>query len=102
MRFRQSKRTGRQLEEIALCNADLIILAERELAAFATAVRELFGPEQARVSSAEWIDELEFLHWPPRPGASDFRRITTAASARLAHQQLSPCLIQYTGEASHT
>ena len=51
MRYRESKRTGRQLEEIALCDANLIILAERELTAFAEAVRELFGPEQARVSS---------------------------------------------------
>jgi hypothetical protein len=102
MRHRESKQTGRQLEEIALFHANLIILAERELAAFAGAVSELFGPEQARVSTAEWIDELESLNWPARPGVSDFRRITTAASARLAHRQLIPCFIQSKGEASHT
>ena len=102
MRHRESKQTDRQLEGIALCDANLILLAERELAAFARAVRELFGPEQARVSTAEWIDELESLHWPARPGVSDFRRITTAASARLADRQLSPCFIQYRAEASHT
>jgi len=101
MRYRESKRTGRQLEEIALTDANLIILAERELAAFAGAVRELFGPEQARASAAEWINELESLSWPARPGVTDFRRITTAASARLAHRQLSPRFIQYNGEASH-
>jgi hypothetical protein len=88
MRHRESKRTGRQLEDIALCDANLIILAERELAAFAGAVRELFGPEQASLSSAEWINELESLNWPARPGASDFRRISAAASARLAHRRL--------------
>ena len=102
MRDRESNRTSRQLEEIALCDANLIGLAERELAVFAGAVRELFGPEQARVSTAEWIDELESLHWPARPGVSDFRCITTAASARLADRQLSPCFIQYKVEASHT
>lgn len=88
MCYRESKRTGRLLEEIALCDANLIILAERELAAFATAVRELFGPEQASVSAVEWLEELESLNWPARLGASDFRRITTAASARLAHRKL--------------
>jgi hypothetical protein len=102
MRHRESKRTGRQLEEIALCHANLINLAERELAAFAEAVRVLFGPEQARVSTAEWIDELESLNLPATPGVSDFRRITAAASVRLAHLQRPPCFIQYKVEASHT
>jgi len=87
MHYREPKRTG-QREEVALCDANLIMLAERELAAFAGAVRELFGYDQARVSTEEWIDELESLDWPARPGASDFRRITTAASARLAHRNL--------------
>ena len=102
MRHRESKQTDRQLEGIALCDANLILLAERELAAFARAVRELFGSEQARVSTAEWIDELESMNWPARPGVSDFRRITTAASARLADRQLSPCFIQFKVEASRT
>jgi hypothetical protein len=81
-------RASRQLEETSLSDANLIILAERELAAFARAVRELFGPEQASLSSAEWIDELESLNWPAGPGAPDFRRITAAASCRLAHRRL--------------
>lgn len=88
MRHRESKRTGRQLEEIPLWDANLIALAERELAAFAGAVRELFGPEQELLSSADWINELESLNWPARPGVLDFRRITTAASARLANRKL--------------
>ena len=102
MRDWQSNRTSRQLEVIALCDANLIRLAERELAAFAKAVRVLFGSKQARLSTAEWIDELESLNWPARPGVSDFRRITAAASARLADRQLSPCFIQYKVEASHS
>jgi hypothetical protein len=89
MHHRESKRTDRQLEEVAFCDANLIILAERELAAFARAVGELFGPEQASLSTAEWIDELESLNWPARPGALDFRRITTAASNRLARREPS-------------
>jgi hypothetical protein len=81
-------RASRQLEEISPSNADLIILAERELAAFARAVTELFGPEEASLSTAEWIDELGSLNWQAGPGASDFRRITFAASSRLAHRKL--------------
>src|ERR1700735_2202320 len=88
MRHRGSMRASRQLEETSLSDANLIILAERELAAFARAVRELFGPEEASLSTAEWIDELESLNWPDVPGPSDFRRITVAASSRLAHRRL--------------
>jgi hypothetical protein len=87
MPHRGSTRASLQLEETALSDANLIILAERELAAFARAVRELFGPEQASLSTAEWIDELESLNWPARPGALDFRRITIAASATLARRE---------------
>jgi hypothetical protein len=102
MRDRESNRTSRQLEVIALCDANPILLAERELAAFARAVRELFGSEQARLATADWLEELESLNWPAKPGVSDFRRITTVASARLVDRQLSPCFIQYKLEASHT
>ena len=88
MRHRGSMRPSRQLEETSLSDANLIILAELELAAFTRAVRELFGPEQANLSSAEWIDELESLNWPVGSGASGFRQITAAASSRLAHRRL--------------
>jgi hypothetical protein len=100
MPHRESKQTHLQPEDIPLSGANLIPLAERELAAFARAVSDLFGPEQARVATAEWIDELESLNWPVGPKSLDFRRITIAASARLAHRQLSPCFIQYKWEAS--
>ena len=88
MRHRGSMRASRQLEETSLSDANLIILPERELAAFARAVRELFGPEEASLSTVEWIDELESLNWPVEPRALDFRRITVAASSRLAHRRL--------------
>ena len=88
MLHRGSMRASRQQEETSLSDANLIILAERELAAFARAVRELFGPEQASLSSAEWIDELESLNLRAGPRGSDFRRITAAASSRLAYRRL--------------
>jgi hypothetical protein len=89
MRQQGSMRSGQQLKSTAPSAASLIILAERELAAFDKAVSELFGPEQARLSTAEWIDELRSMNWPAGAGVSDFRRITTAASAKLAHRKLS-------------
>ncbi|AXC11900.1 hypothetical protein ACPOL_2582 [Acidisarcina polymorpha] len=88
MHDRESNWTGRQLEGTVLPDDNLIILAERELAAFARAVRELFGPEQASLSAAEWIDGLKSMHLPARPEVSDLRQITIAVSSKLASRKL--------------
>lgn len=64
--------------------ADQIHLAERELASFIGAVTELFGPEQARLSAGDWVEESELMDSPPRSTSRDWRAITVAASARLA------------------
>ena len=61
-------------------------LAERELAAFLGAVTDLFGPEQARLSEKDWLDESELMDSPPLSTARDWRAVTIAASARLAHR----------------
>lgn len=59
-------------------------LAERELSAFITAVADLYGPEQARLSEQDWLDESELMDSPPRSEARNWRSVTIAASARLA------------------
>jgi hypothetical protein len=41
--------------------SDLLTMAERELAAFFTAVTELFGSEQAKISAEDWLRELMAL-----------------------------------------
>jgi hypothetical protein len=66
--------------------ADLIHLAERELASFIGAVRELFGPEQALLSADDWLDESELMDSPARSTSRDWRAVTVAASARLANR----------------
>jgi hypothetical protein len=66
---------------------DQINSAERELSAFIRAVTELFGPEQARLSTEDWLDELELKDMPPRPSSRDWRAVTVAASARLANRR---------------
>jgi hypothetical protein len=60
-----------------------LILAEKELSAFISAVERLFGAEQARQSALDWIEELELLDWPSGESAPDWRRATLGASARL-------------------
>jgi DMSO/TMAO reductase YedYZ molybdopterin-dependent catalytic subunit len=65
-------------------DADLIVIAERELGAFISAVTELFGPEQARLAAEDWVDELELMDALTGPTRRDWGSITVAASARLA------------------
>jgi hypothetical protein len=64
--------------------AELMLIAERELAAFIRAVTELFGPEQARLAAEGWVDELELMDALPGPTRRDWGSVTVAASARLA------------------
>ena len=54
--------TGNQPQ--AECN--LFMSAMKELAAFFTAIDNLFGTEQARRSALNWIEELESIDWPNR------------------------------------
>ena len=67
-----------------LTYADQMHLAERELASFIGAVTELFGPEEARLSAGDWLDESELMDCPPRATSRDWRAVRVAASARLA------------------
>jgi hypothetical protein len=77
-------------KEESFCNStceDQINMAERELSAFIRAVTELFGPEQARLSTEDWLDELELKHGSLRATRRDWRAVTVAASARLANRR---------------
>jgi len=59
-------------------------MAERELSAFISAVTQLFGPEEAKLSVEDWLDESELVDSPPRSTSRDWRAVSVAASARLA------------------
>ena len=59
-------------------------LAERELSSFIAGVTELYGPEQARLSAGDWLDESGLTDSPPRPELRNWRAVTIGASARLA------------------
>ena len=76
-------------KEESFCNStceDQINMAERELSAFIRAVTELFGPEQARLSTEDWLDELELKDSSLRATSRDWRAVTVAAFARLANR----------------
>jgi len=59
-------------------------LADRELYSFIAAVTEIYGPEQARLSAEDWLDEAVLMDSPPQSEIRDWRSVTIAASARLA------------------
>jgi hypothetical protein len=62
----------------------LLVLAQRELSAFMSAVDKCFGAEQARQSGLDWIAELKVMDWPSGELVPDWRQATFAASARLS------------------
>jgi hypothetical protein len=68
--------------------AQLLPSAERELAAFVTAVNQLFDPELGQKAANNWIEELERTDWPSEASAIDWRKVTIAAAARLVRASL--------------
>jgi hypothetical protein len=59
-------------------------LAERELSSFIAAVTALYGPEQAKLSERDWLEEFELMDSLPLSSNQQWRAVTVAASARLA------------------
>jgi hypothetical protein len=73
--------------EESFCNStyeDQFHIVERDLSAFISAVTQLFGPEEAKLSVEDWLDESELVDSPPRSTSRDWRAVSVAASARLA------------------
>jgi hypothetical protein len=66
---------------VRIC-ADLLTMAEQELAAFFGAVRDLFGPEEAQNWAEEWLHELDAVNILPA-SAREWRVLSTTVSARL-------------------
>ncbi len=74
-------------EEESLNNlnaTDEMHMAERELFAFVGAVNELFGTEQAKLATEDWLNESESMDSPPRSTTRNWRAVSIAASAKLA------------------
>ncbi len=54
-----------RLESCIHLSTGRVTTAERELAAFACAVKELYGAAAARQSVEDWMEELQRMDWPP-------------------------------------
>jgi hypothetical protein len=67
-------------------DADLMVIAERDLGAFIRAVTELFGPEQAKLAAEDSVHELELMDALPGPTSRDWGSVAVAASAQLARR----------------
>jgi hypothetical protein len=61
-------------------------MAERELSCFISAVTELYGPAEARLSEKDWLEEAELMDVAPISTERSWRSVTIAASARLANR----------------
>lgn len=66
-------------------------LAELELSAFLAAVTALFGPEQAKLSAADWLDAFDRILDLDQRASQDWRTATIIASAQLACRLNSKC-----------
>lgn len=56
---------------------------DEELSAFTRAVEDGFGPEQARESEREWLDEADSMDAPPLSTVRNWRAVSIAAAYRL-------------------
>ena len=64
----------------------LMNMAQRELGAFMSAVREGYGSEEAMLAAGDWLNEFEATDELPGLTIGDWRRITITATGRLANR----------------
>ena len=64
--------------------ADILMTAEKELAAFYTAVVRRYGREEARRAAYDWIEEMETMDWPVDRAVPNWRQVSIVAANCLA------------------
>ena len=70
-------------ESISL-DAQCMVTAERELAAFYSAVLNIYGSEEAQKAAEDWMEALTMMDWPAGASPVNWRLVTKFAIARLA------------------
>ena len=70
--------------DLSVLRFSQVTLAERELLAFVDSVTGLLGPDQTKFLTEIWLDALASMDRMPGPTSPDWRRVSLAASARLA------------------
>jgi len=73
---------------------------DEELSAFTRAVTDVFGPEQARLSERDWLDEAESMDTPPLSTVRNWRAVSVAASFRLEVDPGALANLQRDGEGN--
>jgi hypothetical protein len=63
---------------------NLLATAERELAAFYTAVVGRYGPEEARRAAYDWIREMEIMDWHSDGAVPNWRHVSIVAANCLS------------------
>jgi len=66
--------------------SELVRRTERELGAFISAVTELYGAEQARLSAIDWLDQFESINDVPASTTHDWRLVTVRAAVCLVNR----------------
>ena len=66
--------------------SELVRKAERELGAFISAVAELYGAEQARLSAIDWLDQFESINNLPGSTSHNWRLVTVRAAVCLVNR----------------
>jgi hypothetical protein len=61
-------------------------LEEYELSAFIQAVTDVFGTDQAKSATEDWLGEADLMDVPPLSSCRDWRAVTIAATARLSNR----------------
>jgi hypothetical protein len=64
--------------------AELIVAAERELAAFYGTVFRRYGLNEARKAAQDWIEGLETMDWPADRTLPNWHQVTIVAANCLA------------------
>ncbi len=79
--------------------ADLVSSGERELAAFISAVKDLYGAEQARLAAKEWIGAIPLIDCYSTSPARTWRMVTITVMTRLLDELTPQALQQRANEA---
>jgi hypothetical protein len=66
--------------------AELLPCAEKELAAYALAVQDVFGCDESRQSIEDWMQGIEGMDRPSESAIPDWRPLSIAAAVRLARR----------------
>jgi len=66
--------------------SELVRKTERELGAFISAVTELYGAEQARLSAIDWLDQFESINDASEYTTHDWRLVTVRAAVCLVNR----------------